>query len=58
MVSLLLIAIWAVTGAGYFWPIWPIMGWGMTFAMPCGHRRRLHHRHAHRRPAHRQLHSG
>lgn len=23
------ILIWAVTGAGYFWPIWPIMGWGI-----------------------------
>ncbi len=24
-IALLLIAIWAVTGAGYFWPIWPLM---------------------------------
>ena len=22
--ALLLVAIWALTGAGYFWPIWPI----------------------------------
>jgi hypothetical protein len=22
--AILLIAIWAVTGAGYFWPVWPI----------------------------------
>jgi hypothetical protein len=27
-VSALLVAIWALTGAGYFWPIWPILGWG------------------------------
>ena len=27
-VNLLLIAIWALTGAGYFWPIWPLLGWG------------------------------
>jgi hypothetical protein len=27
-VQLLLLGIWAVTGAGYFWPIWPFMGWG------------------------------
>jgi fatty acid desaturase len=28
-VSALLIVIWALTGAGYFWPIWPILGWGL-----------------------------
>jgi hypothetical protein len=28
-VQALLIAIWAVTGAGYFWPIWPLLGWGI-----------------------------
>jgi hypothetical protein len=27
-VNLLLIAIWALTGAGYFWPVWPLLGWG------------------------------
>jgi Domain of unknown function (DUF1707) len=24
LVAVLLIAIWALTGAGYFWPVWPI----------------------------------
>jgi Domain of unknown function (DUF1707) len=24
LVAVLLVAIWALTGAGYFWPIWPI----------------------------------
>jgi Domain of unknown function (DUF1707) len=24
-VAVLLVAIWAVTGAGYFWPVWPLM---------------------------------
>jgi hypothetical protein len=28
-VSIMLVAIWALTGAGYFWPIWPILGWGI-----------------------------
>ncbi len=28
-VNVLLIAIWALTGAGYFWPIWPLLGWGI-----------------------------
>jgi uncharacterized protein DUF1707/2TM domain-containing protein len=31
--SMLLVAIWALTGAGYFWPIWPILGWGV-FVLP------------------------
>jgi hypothetical protein len=26
---LLLVAVWALTGAGYFWPIWPMLGWGI-----------------------------
>ena len=26
LVALMLIAIWAVTGFGYFWPMWPILG--------------------------------
>lgn len=31
-VSALLVAIWALTGAGYFWPMWPILGWGLCVA--------------------------
>jgi class 3 adenylate cyclase len=29
LVNAMLIAIWAAAGAGYFWPIWPILGWGI-----------------------------
>ena len=29
-VSILVIAIWALTGAGYFWPMWPILGMGVA----------------------------
>ena len=42
-VNLLLIAIWALTGPGYanhrhgsesdFWPIWPILGWGVGLGL-------------------------
>ena len=32
-VNLLLIVIWAMTGAGYFWPVWPILGWGIGIAI-------------------------
>ena len=28
-VNVLLVVIWAATGAGYFWPIWVIGGWGI-----------------------------
>ena len=27
------IVIWLITGAGYFWPIWPILGWGVGVAV-------------------------
>jgi len=30
----LLVVIWAVTGAGYFWPIWPALGWGVALLLP------------------------
>jgi hypothetical protein len=24
-----MVVLWALTGAGYFWPIWPLLGWGI-----------------------------
>lgn len=32
MVNLLLVAIWAVTSAGFFWPVFPLFGWGIGLA--------------------------
>ena len=32
-IAALLVAIWALTGAGYFWPVWPIVGL-LWFTMP------------------------
>jgi hypothetical protein len=29
LVCLGMVAIWAATGMGYFWPVWPIFGWGI-----------------------------
>jgi 2TM domain len=29
LVNAMLIVIWAVTGAGFFWPVFPIVGWGI-----------------------------
>jgi hypothetical protein len=34
----LLVAIWALTGAGYFWPIWPMLGWGIGVLADTGGR--------------------
>jgi hypothetical protein len=28
-VNAMLIGIWAVTGAGFFWPVFPLMGWAI-----------------------------
>jgi hypothetical protein len=33
VINTMLIVIWAITGAGYFWPIWPILGWGAGLAL-------------------------
>jgi Domain of unknown function (DUF1707)/2TM domain len=32
-VMALLVVIWALTGMGYFWPVWPMLGWGIAIAM-------------------------
>ena len=32
--SVMLVAIWALTGMGYFWPVWPILGWGVFVVGP------------------------
>ena len=29
IVNAMLVGIWAVTGAGFFWPVFPILGWGI-----------------------------
>jgi hypothetical protein len=28
-----LVVLWAATGRGSFWPIWPILGWGAALAV-------------------------
>ena len=32
-VNAMLILIWAMTSSGYFWPIWPVAGWGIGVVM-------------------------
>ena len=40
-VNLVLVAVWALSGGGYFCPIWPMLGWGLGLVKggPCAHRR-------------------
>jgi|SRR5690242_4287944 2TM domain-containing protein len=33
LVNAFIVAIWAVTGSGFFWPIFPIVGWGIGLVM-------------------------
>ena len=32
-VNALLVLIWAMTSAAYFWPVWPLLGWGIGVAV-------------------------
>lgn len=32
LVNVLLVGIWAASGGGYFWPVWPMLGWGVGLA--------------------------
>ena len=29
LINSMLIVVWAMTGAGFFWPIFPLLGWGI-----------------------------
>lgn len=33
VVNAMLIGIWAMSGQGYFWPMWVLLGWGVGLAM-------------------------
>jgi 2TM domain-containing protein len=33
VVNAFLVLVWAVTGTGYFWPIWIIGGWGVGLVL-------------------------
>jgi hypothetical protein len=32
LVNAFLVAIWLISGSGYFWPVFPIVGWGIGIA--------------------------
>jgi hypothetical protein len=33
VVNAFLVVVWAVTGAGYFWPAWVLGGWGVGLVL-------------------------
>ena len=33
VINVFLVVIWALTGGGYFWPIWVIAGWGVGLVL-------------------------
>ena len=33
VINAFLVTIWFVTGAGYFWPVWVLAGWGIGLAL-------------------------
>ena len=33
VINTFLIAIWAITGSGYFWPAWVLFGWGIGLVL-------------------------
>lgn len=33
VVNAFLIFVWAITGAGYFWPAWVLAGWGIGLVL-------------------------
>ena len=35
--SVALVVLWALTGADAFWPVWPILGWGIPLALRASH---------------------
>jgi len=37
-VMALLVAIWAISGAGYFWPAWVLVWWGFALVLKSGPR--------------------
>jgi hypothetical protein len=33
VINAFLVGVWAVTGAGYFWPGWVLAGWGVAMVL-------------------------
>jgi hypothetical protein len=33
VINVFLVAVWALAGAGYFWPAWVILSWGLALVL-------------------------
>lgn len=33
VINAFLVVVWAITGAGYFWPVWVLAGWGIFLVL-------------------------
>lgn len=33
VINAMLVGIWAISGGGYFWPAWVMLGWGVGLAL-------------------------
>lgn len=33
VINAMLVGIWAITGGGYFWPAWVMLGWGVGLVL-------------------------
>ena len=33
LINAMLVGVWAISGAGYFWPAWVMLGWGVGLAL-------------------------
>ncbi len=33
VINAMLVGIWAISGAGYFWPAWVMLGWGVGLVL-------------------------
>jgi hypothetical protein len=33
LINAMIVGIWAITGTGYFWPAWILLGWGVGLAL-------------------------
>jgi len=37
VINAFMVGVWAISGAGYFWPIWVMLGWGVGLAIQAWH---------------------
>ncbi len=33
IINVFLVGVWALAGAGYFWPAWVLLGWGLALVL-------------------------